>query len=60
METKKFYTEREEKANYLTHAFGVVMAIVGTVVLIRKALNVDDVRAVIAYSIFGFTTCSRV
>lgn len=54
METKKFYTEREEKANYLTHAFGVVMAIVGTVVLIRKALNVDDVRAVIAYSIFGF------
>lgn len=50
---KKNYTLREEKANYLTHALGVVIAIIGTAVLIRKAAAADDVRAIVAYAIFG-------
>jgi hemolysin III len=53
-ENKKFYTLREEKANYLTHAFGVLMALSGTFLLIRKAVALHDMRAVTAYAIFGF------
>lgn len=54
MENKKFYTEREEKANYLTHAFGVLMVIVATVVLIRRAMEANNGWAIVAYSIFAF------
>lgn len=50
----KFYSEREEKANYLSHAFGVLMALVGTIILISKASAVDNIWAILAYSIFGF------
>jgi len=54
MENKKFYTEREEKANYLTHAFGVLMVVVATVVLIRRAMEARDSWAIAAYAIFAF------
>lgn len=53
MEDKKFYTEREEKVNYLSHAFGVLMAAVATVVLLRRAVAADNMWAVAAYAIFG-------
>lgn len=51
---KKPYTRREEKANYLTHALGVVVSIVATVVLIQNALITKNSWAVVAFSIFGF------
>jgi len=54
MEHIKFYTDREEKANYLTHAFGVFMAVVGIIFLLRKAIAANNGWAVVAYSIFGF------
>ena len=50
----KFYTEREEKANYLTHAFGVLMAVVGSYILISKALAAGNSWAILAHTIFGF------
>jgi hemolysin III len=50
----KFYSAREEKANYLTHGFGVVMAIVGMIVLITKASAVGNNWAILGHSIFGF------
>jgi hemolysin III len=50
----KFYSEREEKANYLTHAFGVLMSVVGIVALLQRAIAADNGWAVVAYSIFGF------
>ena len=50
----KFYSEREEKANYLSHTFGVLMAIAGSIILISKASAADNNWAIIAYSIFGF------
>ena len=53
-EDKKFYTDREEKANYLTHAFGVFMAVIATIVLLRKAIVADNGWAIIAYTIFAF------
>lgn len=54
MEHLKFYSRREEVANSLTHALGVIIAIVATVVLINKAYVVNNKWAVIAYAIFGF------
>ncbi len=54
MENLKLYTYREEKANYLTHAFGVLMAIVGTCFLVAKASAAGNTWAIIAHAIFGF------
>ena len=54
MENFKFYSEREEKANYLTHAFGVLLAIVGTIVLVSKAAAAGNNWAIVAHSVFGF------
>lgn len=54
MQHFKFYSEREEKANYLSHAFGVLMAITGTIALILKALATNNNWAILAFAIFGF------
>ncbi|MEA5046268.1 MAG: hemolysin III family protein, partial [Petrimonas sp.] len=53
MNNNKFYTPREEKANYLTHAAGVLMAVIATVLLLRKAILADNGWAILAYTIFG-------
>ena len=50
----KSYSKREEKANFLTHAFGVLMAAIATIVLLHKAIEADNGWAVVAYSIYGF------
>ncbi|MCK9300846.1 MAG: hemolysin III family protein [Bacteroidales bacterium] len=50
----KSYSKREEKANYLTHAFGLLMAVAATVLLLHKALKAGNDRAVLAFSIYGF------
>lgn len=54
MQTQKFYTEREEKANYLSHVFGVLIALIGTFILINRAAKAENNWAIVAYSIFGF------
>lgn len=54
MTNTKSYSKREEKANYLTHAFGVLLAIVAIFVLLNKAITADNGWAVLSYSIFGF------
>lgn len=53
MPNAKSYSKREEKANYLTHAFGVLLAIVAIFVLLNRAIVADNSWAVLAYSIFG-------
>lgn len=53
MSNDRFYTKREEKANYLSHAFGFIMAAVSTYMLIQKALAADNTTALIAFTIFG-------
>lgn len=59
MHEKKNYSLREEKANYLTHAFGVVMVFVAAVLLLKRAFEADNNWAVFSYSIFlvGMFTC---
>lgn len=54
MSNQKSYTPREERANYLTHAAGVILAIAATIVLLRKAILAGDGWALAAYAIFGF------
>jgi len=50
----KSYSKREEKANYRTHAFGVVIAVAATVILLQRAIAADNGWAIVAYSIYGF------
>jgi hemolysin III len=50
----KFYSHREEKANYLTHAFGVLIALAATAVLLHRSVVAANGWAIVAYSIYGF------
>ena len=54
MPNKKFYTEREEKANYLIHAFGVLMALIAVFQMLRQSFAAGNSWATLAYAIFGF------
>lgn len=54
MSQEKKYSLREEKANYLTHGLGFIIAAVATGVLIHKALVADNGWALVAFSIYGF------
>jgi hemolysin III len=54
MQYSKSYSKREETANYLTHAFGVIIAVAASVVLLHKAIAADNGWAILAYSIYGF------
>jgi len=54
MQNFKIYSDREEKANYMTHAFGVLMALIATIVLIQRSVAAGNGWAILAYSIFGF------
>ncbi len=54
MENIKSYSKREEKANYLTHAFGVLVSVVAMIVLIQRSIAADNGWAVVANSIYGF------
>lgn len=54
MQQTKFYSKREEKANYLTHAFGILIAIIAIIILIHKATIAQNGWAIVAYAIFGF------
>ena len=54
MQNLKSYSKREETANYITHAFGALMAAIATIMLINRAITTGNGWAILAYSIFGF------
>jgi len=54
MDEVKFYSNREEKANYVSHGLGVVFAIIATIALIVKAESAGNYRAIFAFSVYGF------
>ena len=54
MTNLKSYSKREERANYLTHALGVLIAVFATVMLLRKSIEADNGWATVAFSIYGF------
>lgn len=49
----KGYTKAEEKANYLTHAVGFLIAAVATLLLVVRAKEAENGWAIVAFSIFG-------
>lgn len=53
MSKEKFYTDREERVNYLSHGFGLLMSIMATGILVNKAIVAEDKWALLAYSLFG-------
>ena len=53
MTKDKFYTLREERANYISHGFGLLIGIVATGILVNRAILSDNIWAVIAHTIFG-------
>ena len=54
MSIEKFYTLREERANYMTHGLALLISIAATYVLLRKAIIAEDGWAIFAYALFGF------
>lgn len=54
MDATKFYTKREEKANWITHLLGIMIAIAGTYLLTAKAIVHQNIWALLAFLIFGF------
>lgn len=59
MPKNKFYTNREEKVNYITHALGIVIALIAGFFFIKKSLSAGDNTALTAYMIFtaGMILC---
>lgn len=59
MSSIKIYSKREEKVNYLTHAFGLLIAVMATIYLIHKSILAENGWAIFAYSVYGFgmTAC---
>ncbi|NCC99771.1 MAG: hemolysin III family protein [Bacteroidia bacterium] len=53
MKQIKFYTDREERANYLTHFVGLIGGMIACFFLIKKAIDADNAWAILAYSIFS-------
>ena len=53
MESTKFYTKREEKANWITHLIGILIGAAGTFILIQKAIAFQQNWAILAFAIFG-------
>lgn len=53
MTEEKFYSEREERANWISHGIGLVMSGLATFMLLRKAVEAADGWSLIAYSLFG-------
>ncbi len=49
----KFYDQKEEKINIITHALGVVLSIVALVLLVVYAAKTGTVWHVVSFSIFG-------
>jgi hemolysin III len=54
MSSLKVYSAREERANYVSHAFGVLVALFAGFYLIHKAIIADNGWAIFAYSVYGF------
>lgn len=52
--TPKLYSLREEKANSLTYALGLMIAIVATVGLIIRAVELHNGWAVFSFTVYGF------
>lgn len=51
---ENYYSHREEKANWMTHGFGLLLSVAATFILLHKAIVANDGWALLAYALFGF------
>lgn len=49
----KRYSPIEEKFNIISHAVGIVLSIVGSVFLVKRAIFYGDIRHIFSFSLFG-------
>lgn len=53
MKLNNKYTTREEVANSITHGLGIIFGIVVLSVLLYMSINKGDIKAIVAFSIYG-------
>ncbi|MFV8226559.1 PAQR family membrane homeostasis protein TrhA [Christiangramia aquimixticola] len=49
----KYYPEKEEKLNILTHGLGLALSVIAMVLLVIKAVRLGDSMHLLSFSIFG-------
>ena len=52
---KPDYSMKEEIANSVTHGIGAVLSVVGLLVLVVRAVIIDDIWRVVSFSVYGST-----
>ncbi len=55
MPRRRPQSKHEEIANSVTHGFGILMSLVGTVVLTLRAVETGEIRRIVTYPLFGVT-----
>lgn len=50
---QNLYSNSEELANRMTHAFGVVLSVIGLSILLEHAIKLDDIWHVLSVSLYG-------
>lgn len=49
------YSDREEKLNVISHFIGLLLSVVGLVLLIIKAVQLNDIWAWVSFPVFGLS-----
>jgi hemolysin III len=55
---EKIYSDFEERWNILTHGFGLVLSIIGVILLLNNAVQLQSVKVFIAFLIYGIGVTS--
>ncbi len=53
-----FYSELEERLNYITHGIGAIVSLIGFVILIYFALDYKDLGVLAGFGVFGLCMIS--
>ena len=53
--TAKYYSPLEEKINVLSHAFGLLLSLIGLVLLIDHAANFDGILPLFSFALYGLS-----
>lgn len=55
MKSAALYTKTEESLNVATHAFGIILSLIATIFLIKKASHLDSTIAILSVIIYGLS-----
>jgi hemolysin III len=51
----RFYHPAEERINIMSHAFGLLLSVVGLVLLVARAVSYGEVIHIVTFSVFGMS-----